>query len=88
MASLAAALLTGPDMLVLARNLRAPGPGADENGGIDDDRHGPTAGHGLRRELGERIGDIVRDTLTLSAAERPGAIEQRVRALQSSVPVA
>ena len=40
----------------------------------DDDRS-------LQRILGERIGDIVRDTLTLSAAERPAVIEQRVRAL-------
>jgi len=35
----------------------------------------------LQRELGERIGEIVRDTLALSATERPLAIEQRVRAL-------
>lgn len=33
----------------------------------------------LQAEVGRRVGDIVEDTLALSAAERPGEIERRVR---------
>ena len=38
----------------------------------------------LQAEVGRRVGDSVEDTLALSAAERPGEIERRVREMVTS----